>query len=99
MPDEALDLTGFDIIVFHLLPFYADAGIDGDDAVLVGKERIDVDLLDLGGEAEERGEAHDDLSVFLFVEAFLAAGALDDLITAQRTDHRVGLVVGEGSET
>ena len=53
----------------------------------------------LGGKAEEGGEAHDDLSVSLFVEAFLTAGALDDLIAAERTDHRVGLVVGEGSKT
>ena len=82
-----------------MLSFYTDAGIDGDDAVLVGEEGIDVDLLDLSGEAEKRGEAYDDLSVSLFVEAFLTAGALDDLIAAQRTDHRVGLVVGEGSET
>ena len=29
-----------------------DAGIDGDDIVTIGQQGIDVDLLDLGGEAE-----------------------------------------------
>ena len=82
-----------------MLPFDADAGVDGDDAVLVGKEGIDVDLLDLCGEAEQGGEADDDLSVFLFVDALLAACAFDNLVASQRMDHRVGLAVGEGSET
>ena len=82
-----------------MLPFDADAGIDGDDALLVGKEGIDVDLLDFCGETEKGGEADDDLSEFLFVDAFLSACAFDDLVATQRMDHRVGLAIGEGSET
>ena len=31
----------------HILTFYADAGIDGSDAVFVGQQGVDVDLLDL----------------------------------------------------
>ena len=73
----------------HQLPD-ADAGIDGDDVLVIGEERIDVDLLDLRGEAEEGGETHDNLSILLFVEAFLSSGALDDLITSQGVDHRIG---------
>ena len=68
----------------------ADAGIDGDDVLVIGEERIDVDLLDLRGEAEEGGETHDNLSILLFVEAFLSTGALDDLIASQGVDHRIG---------
>ena len=45
----------------------ADAGIDGDDVLVVGEEGIDVDLLDLRGEAEEGGETHDDLSILLIL--------------------------------
>ena len=56
----------------HQLP-NADAGIDGDDILVVGKEGIDVDLLNLRGEAEEGGETHDDLRILLFVDAFLPA--------------------------
>ena len=68
----------------------ADAGIDGDDVLVIGEERIDVDLLDLRGEAEEGRETHDDLSILLFVESFLSSGALDDLIASQGVDHRIG---------
>ena len=68
----------------------ADAGIDGDDVLVIGKEGIDVDFFDLRGEAEEGGETHDDLSILLFVESFLSSGALDDLITSQGVDHRIG---------
>ena len=73
----------------HQLPD-ADAGIDGDDVLVIGKEGIDVDFFDLRGEAEEGGETHDDLSILLFVEAFLSTGALDDLIASQGMDHRIG---------
>ena len=45
----------------------ADAGIDGDDVLVVGKEGVDVDFLDLCGEAEEGGETHDDLSILLIL--------------------------------
>ena len=52
---------------------YADAGIDGDDILVVGEEGIDVDLLDLRGEAEEGGETDDDLGIFLLVDALLSS--------------------------
>lgn len=81
-----------------LFIFDADAGIDGGDAVLVGEERIDVDLLDFRGEAEEGGESHDNLCIFLLVESLLSTGALDDLIASQGVNHRISLGVGEGSE-
>ena len=77
----------------------ADAGIDSDDVLVVGQEGIDVDLLDLRGEAEEGGEAHDDLRIFLFVDAFLPARTFYYFIATQGVDHRIGLGVGEGSET
>ena len=51
----------------------ADAGIDGDDVLVIGEEGIDVDLLDLRGEAEEGGKTHDDFRILLFVDAFLSA--------------------------
>jgi hypothetical protein len=38
-----------------------DAGINSRDALLVGKEGIDVYLLDFGSETEEGGEPHDNL--------------------------------------
>ncbi len=77
----------------------ADAGIDGDDVLVVGQEGIDVDLLDLRGEAEEGGETYDDLCIFLFVDAFLPARTFYDFIASQGVDHRIGLGIGEGSET
>ena len=47
--------------------FNKNSGIDGDDVLVIGEEGIDVDLLDLCGEAEEGGETHDDLSILLIL--------------------------------
>jgi hypothetical protein len=58
-----------------------EAGIDSRDALLVGKEWIDVYLLDFGSETEEGGELYDDFGVFLFVESLLSAGALEHKVS------------------
>ena len=56
-----------------------------------GKQRVDIHLLDL------RGEAHD-FGKLILVDALLAARALDNLVSAERTDHGVGLGVGQRGE-
>ena len=61
----------------------ADAGIDGDDILAVGKQRVDVHLLDFGSEAQHGRESHDDLDVKVLVQAFPAAGALDNPVTLE----------------
>ena len=63
-----------------------------------GKQRVDIHLLDLRGEAQEGGEAHNDFGKLVLVDALLAARALDDLVGAERTDHGVGLGVGQRGE-
>ena len=50
---------------------YPDTGIDGDDAVLVGEQWVDVHLLDFGGKAEQGREAYDNLGIFLLVDTLL----------------------------
>ena len=56
------------------------AGINGDDIILVGQERIDVHLLDLGSEAQESGEPHNNLSILALVDATLTTRTTNYLI-------------------
>ena len=78
---------------------YQYAGIDGDDVVAISQKGIDVHLLDLGSEAEEGREAHDDFGIFLFVDALLASRSLQDFIAAQGVNHRESLAIAEWSKT
>ena len=78
----------------HILPLHEDAGIDGNDVVVVGQEGIDVNLLDFGGEAQEGGQADDDFGIALLVDALLTARTLQYLVATQRVDHAKGLVIG-----
>ena len=75
------------------LLLYEYAGINGDDIILVGQEGIDVHLLDFGSEAEERREAHDNLGILLLVDTCLSARAFYYLVSAQRVNHAVCLLV------
>ena len=65
------------------LPLHTDTGIDGNNVLFVGQKRVDVHLLDLGGKAEEGGEADDDLGVALLIDASLSSRTLYNLICAQ----------------
>ena len=83
----------------RLLPLHTDAGINGDDLILVGQQRIDVYFLDFGSKTEQGGEADYDLGIALLVDAGLSARALNNLIGTQGANHAVSLGVGEGSQT
>ena len=81
-----------------LSAFDADAGIDGGDVVGIGEEGVDVYLLDLGGEAEQGGESHDDVCELALVDALLPARAFQHLVGAEAVDHRLCFGIGEGRE-
>ena len=59
-------------IILLVLFLNEDSGIDGDNVTTVSKQWVDIHLLDFRGEAEQSGETHDDLGIFLFIDAFLA---------------------------
>ncbi len=73
-----------------------DTGIYGNDVLFVSQKRIDVHLLDFGGETQKGGEAHNNLGIALLIDTGLSARALYYLIGTQGADHAVGFGEGQG---
>ena len=75
-------------MIYIYLFLYPYSRIHCDYIVAIGEEGVDVEFLYLGGEAEESGEADDDLGVFLLVDSLLPSRTFYYLIRAQGMNHR-----------
>ena len=85
-------------ILLSVSLLHPDPRVDGEEAAFGRDEGVDVHLLDLLGEAEEGGEADDDVGVLTLVDTPLPASPFEDGVAAEGADHRIGLLVGEGGQ-